>query len=323
MCKELLRLVSILTVVAIAVPCTVLSQEWPTKPIRVVVPVPPGASNDLIARLVATRLADALAQPVVVENRAGAGGTIGTALVARAVPDGYTLLLTSTSHVTSLFLTKDLPYHPVKDFTPIIAAAEVMGCIVLHPSVPVNSVKELIDYSIRNPGKVAYGSPGVGTTLHLIGELFNMVTGAKLVHVPYKGTAPAMADLLGGQIPAVITSVSAIPAAQAGKVKVLAILEPKRYPGMPGVPSINETLPGFQKPVSWFGILGPARIPQPLVSRLNAEVAKALHSPDVRSKLEASALGILASSPEEFSEMLRSGVDSYGKIVKAVGIRPE
>lgn len=307
----------------LALPLQAMPQTWPGKPLRIIVPVPPGADNDLIARLVGGKLSAALGQPVLVENLAGAGGVIAARQVARAAPDGYTLLFTSTSHVTALFLKKDLGYDPVRDFTPISAAAQIIGCIAVNPSVPANNIKELIDYSMRNPGKVAYGSPGVGTTFHLIGQLFNQATGASLVHVPYRGMAPAIADLAGGQIPVAFSSVSAIPKGQTDKVRVVAVLEPTRYAGLPDVPSVSETVASFKKPVSWFGLLGPANLPAPIVARLSAETTKALRAPDVKAKLDAVALVPLSGSPEELSDLLRSGIEDYGRIVKLVGIRPE
>ncbi len=322
--KTLSRIICACGVVGIMIaPSFSVAQSWPGKPVRLIVPVPPGGANDLVARLVAAKLAEAFGQPVVVENQGGAGTIIGTAAVARSAPDGHTLLLTSTSHVTTFFLSKSLPYDPIKDFTPITAVAEIIGCIVVNSSAPFNNVKEMVDFSIRNPGKVAFGSPGIGTTFHLIGELFNQITGANLVHVPYKGTAPAMADLIGGQIPVVFTSVSTIPKGQSGKVRVLAILESRRYPGLQNVPTVGETIVGFQKPVSWFGLMGPAKLPQSVVGRLHAETVKALKFADVHAKLDAASLGVLASSPEEFSDMIRAGMNAYGKIVKAVGIKPE
>lgn len=288
------------------------------------VPVPPGGANDLLARIVSAKLAEALGQPVVVENQGGAAGTIAAAQVARAAPDGHTILLTSVSHVTNALLKKDLPYDPLSDFTPITAAAQILTCLAVNSSVPANNIKDLIEFSVRNPSKLAYGSPGAGTNLHLLGELFKQTTGAQLLHVAYKGTAPALADMMGGQIQAVVTSISALPRGpQASNFKVLAVLEARRNPRMPDVPSVNETVPNFNAPVSWFGILGPARLPAQVVARLNAEAAKALQAPDAQGKLEAASLGVISTTPAEFAAMMKDSYEGFGKVVKILGIKPE
>lgn len=318
-----------LTFIALAatmasIPASAWSQAWPNKPIRMVVPVPPGGANDLLARIIGAKLADALGQPVVIENQGGAAGTIAAAQVARAAPDGYTILLTSVSHVTNALLKKNLPYDPIGDFTPITATAQILTCLAVNSSVPVSNIKELIDYSVRNPSKLAYGSPGAGTNLHLLGELFKQTTGANLLHVAYKGTGPALSDMMGGQIQAVVTSISAIPRGpQGSNVKVLAVLEPQRNPGMPDVPSVKEMVPSFNAPVSWFGLLGPAKLPQPIVARLHAETANALQSPDAQSRLTAASLGVIATTPSEFGAMMKESYEGFGRIVKTAGIQPE
>jgi tripartite-type tricarboxylate transporter receptor subunit TctC len=313
-----------LAIAAASIPLAAWGQAWPTKPIRMVVPVPPGGANDLLARILGAKLSDALGQPVIIENQGGAGGTIAAAQVSRAPADGYTILLTSVSHVTNVFVKKDLPYDPINDFTPITAAAQILTCLAVNNSVPANNIKELIDYSIRNPTKLAYGSPGAGTNLHLLGELFKMTTGAQLLHISYRGTGPALADMMGGQIQAVITSISALPRGpQANNVKVLAVLESKRNPRMPDVPALHEVVPAFNAPVSWFGLLGPAKLPQPIAARLSAETAKALQSPDAQAKLEAASLGVIASSPADFAAMMKDSHEGFGKVVKVLGLKPE
>ena len=301
------------------------AQTWPTKPIRLIVPFPPGPALDLVARLVGNKMNEALGQPVVIENRSGANGAVGSEFVARAAPDGYTVLAgTAGTHVTSVFLVKTLPYDPVKDFTPITAAVEPVTCLTVHVSVPATSVKELIDYAKRNPGKLSYGSSGVGSVFHLMGELFRQTTGVELVHVPYKGVAPAVADLVGGHIPMVFTSISAVqPYEKGGQIRTLAILEPARFPAMPDIPSISETIPAFKKPSSWFGFFGPPGLPAPILARLNAEMVKALRTPEVRSKLEEAGLAVIADTPDEFATLLKAGIDQYGQIIKTAGIQPE
>ncbi|HZD61425.1 MAG TPA: tripartite tricarboxylate transporter substrate-binding protein, partial [Xanthobacteraceae bacterium] len=255
------------------------AQTWPAaRPVTMVVPFPPGPALDLVARLVGGKISDALGQTVVVENRSGANGTIGSSLVARAMPDGYTLLAaTAGTHVTAVHLMKHLPYDPLKDFAPIVAAVEPVTCLAVHSAVPVDTVEELIAYARSHPDELSYGSSGLGSVFHMMGELFNQTAGVRIKHVPYRGVAPAMQDVISGHIPMVFISVSnAIPAMQTGRVKILAVLEPTRYPKLPQVRSMSEIVPAFQKPSSWFGFFGPAGLPREIVTRLNIEMVKAL-----------------------------------------------
>jgi tripartite-type tricarboxylate transporter receptor subunit TctC len=311
--------------VCLAFGSAAVGQTWAAKPIRMVVPFPPGPALDLVARLVGTKMSEALGQPVVIENRSGANGAVGSEFVARAAPDGYTILAgTAGTHVTAVHLVRSLPYDPIKDFTPITAAVEPVTCLTVHVSVPVNSVKELIAYAQANPGKLSYGSSGVGSVFHLMGELFHQTTGVELVHVPYKGVAPAVSDLVGGHVPMVFTSISAVqPYMGGGQIKVLAILEPQRFPAMRDIPSISETVPAFQKPSSWLGFFGPPNLPPPILARIHGEMVKALRSPDVQSKLEDAGLAVTANSPEEFAALLKDGIEKYGRIIQAAGIQPE
>jgi tripartite-type tricarboxylate transporter receptor subunit TctC len=302
------------------------AQPWPAaKPITMVVPFPPGPALDLVARLVGAKLHDALGQTVVVDNRTGANGTIGSNAVAKAAPDGYTLLAgTSGTHVTAVHLMKSLPYDPVKDFTPIMAAVEPATCLAVSSSLPVHSVQELIAYAKAHPGKLSYGSSGVGSVFHMMGELFNQTAGVNIAHVPYRGVAPAMQDVIGGHIPMVFISVSnAMAGVKQGNVKILAVLEPQRYPKLPQVPSMSEIVPAFRKPSSWFGFFGPAKMPPEIVTRLNAEMRKAITAPDVRAKLETSDFAVIGDKPEEFAALLKDGIERYGKIIKAAGIPPQ
>jgi tripartite-type tricarboxylate transporter receptor subunit TctC len=303
-----------------------LAQAWPTaKPITMVVPFPPGPALDMVARLVGGKLSAAVGQTVVVDNRTGANGTIGSNAVARAAPDGYTLLAaTAGTHVTAMHLMKNLPYDPVKDFTPIMAAVEPATCLVVNASLPVNSVQELIAYAKANPGKLSYGSSGVGSVFHMMGELFNQTAGVKIAHVPYRGVAPAMQDVIGGHIPMVFISVSnAMPAVRQGSVKILAVLEPARYAKLANVPSMSEIIPEFRKPSSWFGFFGPAKMPPEIVARVNANMRKGINAPDVRAKLEASDFAVIDGTPEEFAALLKDGIERYGAIIKAAGIPPQ
>jgi tripartite-type tricarboxylate transporter receptor subunit TctC len=305
---------------------TAAAQNWPAaKPITMVVPFPPGPALDLVARLVAGKLGAALGQTIVVENRSGANGTIGSSQVARAAPDGYTLLAaTAGTHVTAVHLMKSLPYDPVKDFTPIAAAVEPATCLAVNAAVPVNSVEELIAYARSWPDELSYGSSGVGSVFHMMGELFNQTAGVRIKHVPYRGVVPAMQDVIAGHIPMVFISVSnALPAMQSGRVRILAVLEPARYGKLPQVPSMSEIIPAFKKPSSWFGFFGPAGLPREVTTRLNAEMVKALTAPDVAGKLEDNGMAVIGGSPEQFGALIADGIVRYGAIIKAAGIPPE
>ena len=305
---------------------TAVAQTWPAaRPVTMVVPFPPGPALDLVARLVGGKISDALGQTVVVENRSGANGTIGSSLVARATPDGYTLLAaTAGTHVTAVHLMKHLPYDPLKDFAPIVAAVEPVTCLAVHSAVPVDTVEELIAYARSHPDELSYGSSGLGSVFHMMGELFNQTAGVRIKHVPYRGVAPAMQDVISGHIPMVFISVSnAIPAMQTGRVKILAVLEPTRYPKLPQVRSMSEIVPAFQKPSSWFGFLGPIGVSKEIVTRLNIEMVKALNASDVRGKLEDNGMTVIGGTPEQFGALMQDGIERYGAIIKATGIQAE
>ena len=305
---------------------TAVAQTWPAaRPVAMVVPFPPGPALDLVARLVGGKISDALGHTDVVENRSGANGTIGSSLVARAAPDGYTLLAaTAGTHVTAVHLMKHLPYDPLKDFAPIVAAVEPVTCLAVHSTVPVDTVEELIAYARSHPDELSYGSSGLGSVFHMMGELFNQTAGVRIKHVPYRGVAPAMQDVISGHIPMVFISVSnAIPAMQTGRVKILAVLEPTRYPKLPQVRSMSEIVPAFQKPSSWFGFFGPAGLPREIVTRLNIEMVKSLNASDVRGKLEDNGMTVIGGTPEQFGALMQDGIVRYGAIIKATGIQAE
>jgi len=302
------------------------AQTWPSaKPITIVVPVPPGPTVDMIARMVAAKLQDSLGQTVIVDNRGGANGMIGSGFVAHAAPDGYTLLAaTPASHVTAVHLMKNLPVDPVKDFTPIMAAVEPVTALIVNADLPVSSVPELIAYAKANPGKLSYGSSGVGSVFHLTGELFNRIAGVNITHVPYRGVAQPMQDTAAGHIQLLHISLSSARGALAsGKAKVLAILEPKRYDKMPNVPSLTEILPDFRKPSTWFGFFGPAKLPPEILARLNTEMRNAINAADSRAKIEDSDMTIIANRPEEFAALQKDGIAKFGEIIRAAGIKPE
>jgi tripartite-type tricarboxylate transporter receptor subunit TctC len=303
-----------------------LAQSWPAaKPITIVVPVPPGPTIDMLARLVAAKLQESLGQTTIVDNRSGANGMIGSTLVAHAAPDGYTLLAaTPASHVTAVHLMKNLLVDPVKDFTPIMAAVEPVTALVVNAELPVNSVQELIAYAKAHPGKLSYGSSGVGSVFHLTGELFNRTAGVDITHVPYRGVSQPMQDVAAGHIQVLHISLSSAQGALAsGKAKVLAILEPQRYAKLPNIPSVSEIVPAFRKPSTWFGFFGPANMPPEIVARLNAEMRKAITAPEARAKLEAGDMTIIAGTPEQFAALQKDGIEQFGEIIKAAGIQPQ
>lgn len=310
-----------LGVAAFLVTAVVSAQDYPTKTIRMVLPYPAGAGGtDLVARLVSGKTSEFLGQTIIVENRPGATGIIGTEIVQRAMPDGYTLGFgTPSSHVLSS-LSGKAPYDPIKDFTAIVTLTDSVFALVVHPSVPANSVKELIEYIRKNPRKIAYGSNGLGGTFHLATENFRIAVGGNLdiVHVPYKGTAQVMGDMASGQIQMAFTSVTgAVPFQKQEKLRILAVLEDERYPGLQDVPSIIETVPNYEKPAAWFIIFGPSGLPQPIVQRLNTEMIKAMRAPEVRSKIEAAGLMIIAGTPQQAAARLKRTLDSYGNAMKA------
>jgi tripartite-type tricarboxylate transporter receptor subunit TctC len=318
-----LRLSVIYLFCAFATPAA--AQTWPTRPITMVVPFPPGPALDLLARLVGVKLGEALGQSIVVENRTGANGMIGASLVARAPSDGYTLLMsTASTHVTAVHLMKNLSYDPLKDFTPILAAVEPVTCLVVGRALPVNSVPELIAYAKAHPGELSYGSSGVGSVFHLMGELFNQTAGVKINHVPYRGVAPALQDVIAGNIPMAFLSISnVLGVADLAGVKILAVLEPQRFALRPQIPSMSEVLPAFRKPSSWFGLFGPPGLPAPITARLNAETFRALNAPDVLPKLNDNGMAVIGGTPNDFKALIVDGIARYGAIIKAAGIEPE
>lgn len=306
-------------------PLVGLSQAYPSKPVRLVITFPPGGPTDFAARLIATRMGEGLGQPLVVENRAGGGGTIGANAVTKAAPDGHTLLLTPIStHLISYFVLKSQPYDPIRDFTPICNATDASTGIAVSNSVPAASLRELINLAKREPGKLTYSSAGIGTLFHLTGEMFKQSAGVDLVHVPYKGVAQALVDLSSGQI-SVTFSVLApmLPYARAGKIRIVAVMDAARYPGLPDVPTVSETLPSFKKLEGGLGFFGPAGMPRPIVQRVNAEIVKAVHAPDVRTKLEESGFRPSASTPEEFALTLKNGLEVFGQAVRLAGVKPD
>jgi len=299
------------------------AQPYPSRPIRSIMTVAGGA--DIIARLVAQGLTQSLGQPVVVETQSGAGGTIGAEAVARAAPDGHTIMLASESAlVMSRFLSKSARLDPLKDFTPITKAFETVAVVETAPAQPFGSIRELIDYAKRNPGKLSYGTSGIGTTHHLSGESIRLLTGIDWVHVPYKGGPPVITDLIGGEIQVGFSVLAtAAPFIASAKIKILAVNGAKRYHVIPDVPTVSEQLPGYEPPPTWAGYFGPAGMPPAIVSRLHDEIVRVLESPAVRAKGEDIGFPIETSTPEELAATIRRDIEYTGRIVKAIGIKPE
>ena len=296
---------------------------YPARPIRSIMTVAGGA--DIIARLVAQGLTGSLGQPVIVEIQSGAGGAIGAEAVARAAPDGYTIMLTSASAlVMNRFLSKSARIDPLKDFTPITKAFETVAVVLASPSLPAGSLRELIEYARRNPGKLSYGTSGVGTTHHLSGESIRLLTGIDWVHVPYKGGPPVLTDLVGGEIQVGFSILAtAAPFIASGKVRLLAVNGAKRYHVIPNVPTVSEDLPGYEPPPTWGGYFGPAGMPQDIVNRLHDEIVRVLNSPQVRARGEDIGFPIATSTPGELNATIRRDVEYTAGIVKAIGIKPE
>lgn len=315
----------LLAMLFLAVPLLAVAQDYPSKPIRMIVPYTAGGAADTVARAIGHKLGDLLGQPIVIENRTGAGGMIGTDYVAKSAPDGYTLVSTlGPSHHTIQFFSKNVPYDPVKDFTAVMIVGTAPQTLVVPASLPVKSMTELVEYGKRNPGKLSFGTSGMGTSQHLGGLLLNLATGIDMVHVPYKGGAAALNDVLGGQVQVGILVLSnVLPHIKAGKLRGLGVLEAKRAKGAPDIPTVGEAIRGYAIPETWAGILGPAGLPAPVLSKLSGELIKAVNSPEVRSRLDGAGFEFVGSAPKEFSELLSGSVDTYRKIVTEAGIKPE
>ena len=296
------------------------AQQWPARPITVIVPFAPGGTTDIVARPIAQKLSEALGQPVVVENRAGAGGTLGAAVAAKAPADGYTLFTATVAHTMAPGLYKKLAYDFEADFEPITITAFTPNILIVHPSVPAGSLKELIAYIKAHPGKVNYGSAGSGSTEHMSGELFRYMAGVDIAHVPYKGGSPMMTDLISGQIQmAIETSGSAAPFVRAGKVRALAVSSPKRSGAFPDLPTMSEAgLPGYEV-TTWYGLLAPRGTPQPVIDRLYAELSKILKSPDMVKRLADIGAEPGGQPPKDFAAFIKDETVKWTKLARASG----
>ena len=297
-----------------------IAQAWPSKAITIVVPFPAGGTTDLITRPIAQKLSEALKQPVIVDNRGGAGGTLGASLVARAAPDGYTLLVGAVHHTIATTLYKKMPYSFEKDFAPITVLAFVPNIVVVNPSVQAKNVQELIALTKTKPGGVTYGSAGSGTSHHMAAELFKTMAKVDMQHVPYKGGGPMMNDLMGGQIDVAFeTAASATPAIKAGKIRPLAITTAKRSPVLPDLPTVAESgLPGYEV-LTWYGLLAPAGTPKEIVVRLNAEVSRILQMPDIKRRIADISSETGGISSEQFADLIKKETVKWAKVVKDSG----
>ena len=310
-----------LTIAAPLAPC----QSFPTKPVRVIVGFAPGGNVDIPARIVASKLGELWGTSVVVDNRPGAGGSLAAGIVAKAPADGHTLLICNiASHGINPAVYRKLPYDPLKEFTPISQIGTAPNVLVVHPSVQAKTVSELVAYAKANPGKLSIASAGVGTSQHLSIELLKSMTGADIVHVPYKGGAPALSDVIGGQVPGMIAGLpTAIASIRSGKVRALGVTSAMRSPQAPEVPTIAESgVPGFEV-TSWHGLCAPAGLPKPLLAKLNADLFQVLSTPETKQRLAEQGVDVAPTTPEQYESQIRSEIAKWAKVVKEAGISAE
>ena len=293
------------------------TQEWPAKPVKLIVPFPPGGGTDAFARPLAAMLSKQLGQQFIIDSRGGAGGNIGADLAAKSAPDGYTFLLGAVHHTVAVSVYKNLPYDLEKDLVPVTGVGYVPDVLVVSAKVPAQNIRELIAYSKANPGKVNYGSSGNGTTRHLVGEIFNSLTGTSMVHVPYKGSGPAMLGLLGSEIDLIFEGLgSASPHIRAGKIRALAVTSPKRSPAFPDIPTMAEAgVPGFES-LSWYGLWAPAGTPRDIILKMQVETAKALATPELKSIWALQGAEPGGESPEQFAKLVHAEIEKWGKVVR-------
>lgn len=314
----------ILTAFLVAFSACVQAQTYPNKPIKLVVPFPPGGSGDLVARLVGNKLTEAWGQQIIVDFKPGATGNIGAEVVARSPADGYSLMLgIDTQMVINPHFFKNLPYNPDKDFTPVVPVVFIGYVLLVHPSIPGNNLSEVMAYFKANPGKYSYASLGIGSIHHLSSEMLKRVAGVDLVHVPYKGAAQTLIDLISGEIQLVYTGVpQAMPHVKAGKAKAIAVGSAQRLEAVPGVPTIAETYPGFETTSSW-NIFGPAGTPPEVVKKINLEVNRILALQDVRERLNSQGLFVLGGSPEKLAATMKSDYEKWGAVIRSLNLKPE
>ena len=297
------------------------AQDYPARPIRFITAAAQGGTSDILARVFAAHLTEALKQPVVVDNRASASGVIAGELTANAPPDGYTILLAYHQHTVNAALNPKLPYHPVNSFTPITQLTTAGLMLVVNPSTPVTNLKEFVEWTKTYKGPLNFGSAGIGTGGHLAGELYKLMTGVKAEHIPYKGSGPALIDLIAGQYQFNFAGLQAAQVqVRAGKLRAIAVTTPKRIAALPDLPAVAEVLPGFEV-VGWYGVIGPAGLPAPILARLHDEFVKALNRPDVRERIVADGSEPVGSSPEEFRQFMLADLAKWAKLVKESGAK--
>ena len=299
-----------------------LAQNYPARPIRYIVGQAPGGSSDTLARIITPRVAEGLGQQIVVDNRPGATGIIGAEVVARATPDGYTLLQVSTSISTNPAVHPKLPYDTARDFAPIALITQQPNLFLVHPSLPVRNIKELIAYAKAKAGQLNFASSGTGGSQHLAGELFKSMTGIEMTHIAYKGTPPALVDVLAGRVPIMSSTMPpALPHVKTGKVRAIAVTSARRSPAVPDVPTVAESgVPGYEA-IAWQGLVAPAGTPRPIITRINAEFVKVLKQPDTIAKLNEQGYETVASTPEFFAQHIRTELVKWTKVIKAAGIK--
>jgi tripartite-type tricarboxylate transporter receptor subunit TctC len=315
--------VAAIVLTILLVPIAAVAQTYPSRAVRVIVVFPPGGSNDVTARIVFQKLSEMLGHQFVIDNRGGAAGTIGSEVVAKSAPDGYTLMVQSATHVANAHLYKSLPYDTLNDFVGITTLARQVGILIVHPSMPVRTTKEFIALARQRPGEIAFGSAGSGSYLHLAMGLFNSMTGTKMVHVPYKGGGPVSVAILAGEIQTYIATIGSVyPHLKSNRVRPLGVTSEKRTTQFPEVPTIAEAVPGYEF-TAWIGCFAPKGTPRPIVDKLNAELRKTLAHPDVEKSLSSQTLDPMPMSPEQFSARLKSDYDKYANVVKVSGARIE
>ena len=317
--KRIIACVGLIAFALFAIPAY---SQYPTRPIRLVVPFPPGGGTDTMARAIAPKISEILGQQIVPENRGGAGANIGAEVAAKSAPDGYTLMLATITNAIGATLYTKLNYDLVRDFAPITRLATTPHILVVHPSVPVKTVKEFTAFAKARPGQLTYSSSGAGSAAHLAGELFSSLAGVKMVHVPYKGGGPSMIALVGGEVSVCFATMpSAVGYVRAGRLRGIAVTTDKRSPAMPDLPTIAETGVKGYEAGSWYGLSAPAGTPRPIIERLHAATTKVMALPDINERLAKAGFEVVTSTPEEFAAFTKSEIQKWGKLVKATGLK--
>ena len=314
----------VLSIVAIALASSAAAAEYPTRPVRLIVPFPPGGTTDILARLIGPKLTETFKQPIVIDNRSGASGMIGGEVIARAPGDGHTLGIIISTHAIATALFAKSPFDPARDYAPVTLAISVANVISVHPSVPATSLAALVKLAKAQPGKLSFGSAGAGTGVHLTGEFFKLVAQVDITHVPYKGGGPSLADLVAGQVPVGVQNISTIVThARAGRIRPLGITSLERSPALPDLPTVaSQGYPGFEAK-EWYGVVAPAGTPRAIVTRLNRELVRVLNLPDVHSRLIDLGTEIVGNTPDQFGAFMKTELVKWAKVLKETGIRLE